>query len=313
MTKNTPRIYARRKLSTGQLFISTDVVDIEVTNEEALRLVNDLLELLPETYPLAASRLETERLKARLDAGAKETAVDYTDSPEGQNDLAQAEEDARTDVGLDAGAPRTTTTAIEDRHRSLIQARNDIAKAMTTLRGGHTATMDDADTALASLDIAIGKTMSLIAALSAGGERPAAPPPLTFADLVEANLSRVVRWHPAGLTDWTPLEWAGAMCGEAGEAANAAKKLKRHVSGLQNRDGRLTDDGGAADAKTKHYARSVAKEVADTIIYGALLVAAVGEDLPSAIIDVFDAKSEEYGFPERLSALPRQELSNHTE
>ena len=127
---------------------------------------------------------------------------------------------------------------------------------------------------------------------------PAAAVDLTIADLVAANLSRVVRWHPKGLTDWSPLEWAGAMCGEAGEAANAAKKLKRIDGNLQN----INHEEGRSLTDRKVAAKQVAKEVADTIIYGVLLVASVGEDLPSTIAEVFNAKSEEYGFPERLRA-----------
>jgi hypothetical protein len=46
-------------------------------------------------------------------------------------------------------------------------------------------------------------------------------------DLYVVNICRANRWHPHGLEEWTALEWAGAMTGEAGEAANAAKKLKR--------------------------------------------------------------------------------------
>src|SRR5882724_4498362 len=46
-------------------------------------------------------------------------------------------------------------------------------------------------------------------------------PELTFGEVIRANLSRVERWH--SLASWSPLEWAGAMCGEAGEAANFAK------------------------------------------------------------------------------------------
>lgn len=133
---------------------------------------------------------------------------------------------------------------------------------------------------------------------------PRDEPRLTFAALDAANRARVVRWHPTGLVDWSALEWAGAMCGEAGEAANAAKKLKRIDGGLKN----INTEEGRSLTDRKAAARTVAKEVADTVVYGSLLCAAVDESLEAAIIDVFNAKSEEYGFPERLPAVPRDAL-----
>lgn len=114
---------------------------------------------------------------------------------------------------------------------------------------------------------------------------------LTF-EVLEANLSRVARWHSL---ERSPLEWASAMAGEAGEACNAAKKLKRIDGGLKNisEPSRWLTDRDAA-------ARAIGLEVADTIIYGVLLCARAGVDLPACIRDAFNKKSEEYGFPERL-------------
>jgi|SRR6516164_9345015 hypothetical protein len=109
------------------------------------------------------------------------------------------------------------------------------------------------------------------------------------------NVQRAKRWHNAGVVEWTALEWAGAMCGEAGEAANAAKKLKRIECQIPtiNEEGRHYE--------TLEQARKVvAREVADTIIYGLLLMDRVGCSDPMAVLrDVFNAKSVEYGFPER--------------
>jgi NTP pyrophosphatase (non-canonical NTP hydrolase) len=131
---------------------------------------------------------------------------------------------------------------------------------------------------------------------------PQKAPPLTFDDLVQANLSRVVRWHPGGLHEWSPLEWAGAMAGEAGEACNAAKKLKRIDGQLAN----INHEAGRSLTERQSACRQIAKEVADTIIYGALLVSAADEDLGATIVEVFNRKSEEYGFPERLRACPEE-------
>lgn len=106
-----------------------------------------------------------------------------------------------------------------------------------------------------------------------------------------ANLSRVARWHPNGLDDWSVLEWAGAMCGEAGETANVAKKLHRE---------RTDAKGLNHPANLK---AALAKEIADTIIYLDLLAAKEGIDVRRAIAETFNAKSEEYDFPERLPTM----------
>ena len=115
-------------------------------------------------------------------------------------------------------------------------------------------------------------------------------------ELFATNVERCKKWHPGGIEEWSPLEWAGAMAGEAGEAANAAKKLKRVESKLQNINapGRSLIDVDAARVK-------VSEEVADTILYGLLLMARVGIQNPERVIaEVFNRKSEEYGFPERV-------------
>ena len=32
-------------------------------------------------------------------------------------------------------------------------------------------------------------------------------------ELFAKNVERCNRWHPGGIDEWSPLEWAGAMCG----------------------------------------------------------------------------------------------------
>lgn len=115
-------------------------------------------------------------------------------------------------------------------------------------------------------------------------------------ELMKINVTRAERWHPDGIDSWSALEWAGAMCGEAGEAANCAKKLKR----LDDEIPSINDIDRHLDTRTKANA-AVLREVADTIIYGVLLAARVGcDDLESVIRETFNRKSEEYGFPERI-------------
>lgn len=118
---------------------------------------------------------------------------------------------------------------------------------------------------------------------------------LTLDHLFVQSVSRSNRWHTTGLDDWSPLEWAGAMCGEAGEAANAAKKLKRLEGHLQTHNGEGRHYAGPREARL-----AVAREVADTILYGLMLLARVGYHPEPIIREVFNAKSEEYGFPERV-------------
>lgn len=92
---------------------------------------------------------------------------------------------------------------------------------------------------------------------------------LTFAALRAANVKRCHEcFHP--LPDWSPLEWAGAMAGEAGEAANLCKKVRR----LEEVD----------PAK-------IGEEIADTIIYADLLAARLGINLEDAVRRKFNAVS----------------------
>jgi NTP pyrophosphatase (non-canonical NTP hydrolase) len=115
---------------------------------------------------------------------------------------------------------------------------------------------------------------------------------LTFARLSEVNRSRRDRWHVDPDQLWSGLEWAGAMCGEAGEAANVTKKLRRLETGVVL---------GVYDTLSPdQLVEKLAKELADTIIYADLVAAHYGIDLPAAIVAKFNEKSVEQGFPERL-------------
>lgn len=118
---------------------------------------------------------------------------------------------------------------------------------------------------------------------------------LTIWYIQTMNADRAKRWHgEAGVGNWTPLEWAGAMCGEAGEAANVAKKIKRVQDELRGNE--FSDH--ILDATQLKPA--LGKELADTFFYMVLLAERCGIDLEAAIVDAFNRKSEEMGFPERL-------------
>lgn len=108
----------------------------------------------------------------------------------------------------------------------------------------------------------------------------------------QINVQRAGRWHN-DLNDWSLLEWAGAMAGEAGEGCNAAKKIRRLDLHLTNKEAGI-DKNDLFVLKDK-----LACEVADTIIYGLIILSILNYDASRIIKSVFDQKSVEYGFPER--------------
>lgn len=113
---------------------------------------------------------------------------------------------------------------------------------------------------------------------------------LKFADFSRTNRARCESvFHP--LHDWNPLEWAGAMCGEAGEAANYAKKLRR----LDGADSALD----TAELR-ESLADAIAEEAADAVTYADLLCQSVDRDLGEAVRRKFNKVSLERGAKERL-------------
>lgn len=110
-----------------------------------------------------------------------------------------------------------------------------------------------------------------------------------FDRLRELNVARVPYFNH-DLNDWSALEWAASMMGEAGEAANFAKKLKRYDDGcnvnLDKTRGELVEALGA--------------ELADVIIYLDLLAAREGIDLEAALIKKFDEVSDRVGYDRKL-------------
>lgn len=119
---------------------------------------------------------------------------------------------------------------------------------------------------------------------------------LTYAALTAANLARCQMWHPGfperNAGGWTGGDWSNAMCGEAGEAANVVKKLRRFETGRV----------GAVDAPPDELLAKLGEELADTIIYADLLATYYGIDLGAAVIRKFNSISVREGFPHRLEA-----------
>jgi len=119
---------------------------------------------------------------------------------------------------------------------------------------------------------------------------------LTFAQLKDANSTRVQRWHKNGINDWSVSQWALAMAGEAGEVCNAVKKLNRITDGIAN----LSADPERLLATTEDAIQKVGEELADVLIYLDLLAQRLEIDLAAETRNKFNATSERYGFPERL-------------
>ena len=111
----------------------------------------------------------------------------------------------------------------------------------------------------------------------------------------EKSILRANRWHEGDFKSWSGLEWAGALCGEAGEAANVAKKLKRLEDEIQG--------NGASEHRfdtRDELVQKLGRECADVFLYLVLLAARYDIDLSTKVVDTFNAKSVEMGFPERL-------------
>lgn len=104
---------------------------------------------------------------------------------------------------------------------------------------------------------------------------------MTFDELRIANKERCEKSFHGHIDDWNSLEWAGAMAGEAGEACNECKKLRR---------------GEPIDAAT------IAFEVADTVIYADLLCQRLGIRLEDAVATKFNLTSDKYGSAIKLPA-----------
>ena len=114
---------------------------------------------------------------------------------------------------------------------------------------------------------------------------------LSLAQLRAVGVARSTEWHKDGLTEWSALEWAGAMAGEAGEACNVAKKIRRLELGAAAR-------GSETDMEALKL--QLGDELADTLIYLDLLAARCAISLAEAVVRKFNRTSEEFHFSQRL-------------
>lgn len=116
---------------------------------------------------------------------------------------------------------------------------------------------------------------------------------MNISEIQQINWRRAQAWHKG--QPWNALEWAGAMCGEAGEAANVAKKIRRieqDLVGNEASDHKITD---ADELRNK-----LGSEIAGTILYAMLLATSQGLDISTELRLEFNRKSRELGFPQTI-------------
>jgi NTP pyrophosphatase (non-canonical NTP hydrolase) len=102
---------------------------------------------------------------------------------------------------------------------------------------------------------------------------------MDFGQLRKANIERLKEIHRATL-DWTIGDWGCAAAGEMGELCNFLKKVRR----------------GEEIA-----CRDVADEIADVIVYLDIIAHQFNIDLGGAVRTKFNATSDKYGSPTKIS------------
>lgn len=113
---------------------------------------------------------------------------------------------------------------------------------------------------------------------------------LTFEALRAQNVPRCNEaFHP--LEEWTPTDWATALAGEAGEACNVVKKIRRLAHGDRPYNRGVTED----DLREK-----LGKELADTVIYADLTAARMGLNLGECVRQKFNEVSDRVGSERKL-------------
>lgn len=92
---------------------------------------------------------------------------------------------------------------------------------------------------------------------------------------------------------WKSGDWTNAIAGEAGEACNLTKKIKRMEDGHDQWN--KPEDRDVDDLEIR-----AAKEAADVIIYADLFIQSLGIQTSSILKQVFNAKSDEIGSKVKL-------------
>jgi len=116
---------------------------------------------------------------------------------------------------------------------------------------------------------------------------------MTFEEFARANRERCQSpqgFNQPDLNDWSRNDWLVAVIGEIGEACNVSKKLKRSEGDFNKN--KETD----ADLNAKFR-----QEIGDAGVYLDLICQAHGFTLEQAMVEVFNAKSAEIGYPVQLT------------
>lgn len=122
---------------------------------------------------------------------------------------------------------------------------------------------------------------------------------LTLAAVSAVNRQRCDHWHPGFPDDgvWLGSDWSNAMAGEAGEACNIVKKLRRLDTGFA-----AGGDSAPPDPATARewLMAKLAKEIGDVYLYLDLLAQFYGLDLAQCVVHAFNEVSVRQGHPERI-------------
>lgn len=115
--------------------------------------------------------------------------------------------------------------------------------------------------------------------------------PMTFGQFSQANRDRceAENGFNHALNSWSASDWMTASMGELGEPANVVKKLNRYRDGI---NGNKEAENVLRD--------KLRREIGDTFVYLDLMAQALGFSLADAAVEVFNAKSEEIGYPVKL-------------
>ncbi len=122
---------------------------------------------------------------------------------------------------------------------------------------------------------------------------PSRPEPPQLEQLRRANSERARLWHERdGIAEWNVADWSNAAAGEMGEVCGAAKDLRALET--------ATDQSLVSRHLVDACRSRLSDEIADTILYLALLAESQGIDLWDALVAKFDDVSRRFGFTQTL-------------
>jgi NTP pyrophosphatase (non-canonical NTP hydrolase) len=118
--------------------------------------------------------------------------------------------------------------------------------------------------------------------------------PLSFDDLRTANTERCEQsFH--GVDEWSPTDWAAALAGEAGEACNLIKKIRRMGETPELIEQKISESGDTTAFELAEMIHQVGLELADVVTYADLLAARLGIDLGYVVSHKFNIVSDRVG------------------